>query len=556
MRSDEMKKGLARAPHRSLLYALGLTKEEIARPLIGIANSVNEIIPGHIHLSRIAEAAKAGVRAAGGTPLEFGTIGVCDGLAMDHMGMKYSLGSRELIADSVEVMAMGTPFDGIVLIANCDKIVPGMLIAAVRLNIPAVIVSGGPMLAGDVGSKKRGLENVFEGVGALKSGKMSESELEELELCACPGAGSCAGLYTANTMNCLSEALGIALPGNGTVPAVHADRVRLATHAGTAIMERVRDGLKPRDIMTKAAFLNAIAVDMAIGGSTNTALHLTAIAYYGGVEVTLHDFDRLSDRVPHLCNLAPAGPDHMEDLHRAGGIQAVMNELAKGKHVDTSLKTVSGLTVREQIANAAVRDAAVISPIGKPRHSSGGLTILRGNLAPDGAIVKSAAVIPEMAVHEGPARVFESEEEAQEAILNRKIKEGDVVVIRYEGPKGGPGMREMLTPTSTIAGMGLDRSVALITDGRFSGASRGASIGHVSPEAAAFGPIAAVREGDRIEIDIPRKKLTLKIEDRELERRLAELKAKGEREPKIRIGYMRRYATLVSSAAQGAVYPR
>jgi dihydroxy-acid dehydratase len=555
MRSDEMKKGLARAPHRSLLYALGLTKEEIERPLIGIANSVNEIIPGHIHLARIAEAAKAGVRAAGGTPLEFGTIGVCDGLAMDHVGMKYSLGSRELIADSVEVMAMGTPFDGIVLIANCDKIVPGMLIAAVRLNIPAVIVSGGPMLAGDIGAKKRGLENVFEGVGALKSGRMSEEELEELELCACPGAGSCAGLYTANTMNCLSEALGIALPGNGTVPAVHADRVRLATRAGVAVMERVRDGLRPRDILTKAAFLNAIAVDMAIGGSTNTALHLTAIAYYGGVKVTLDDFDRLSDRVPHLCNLAPAGPDHMEDLHRAGGIPAVMNELAKGKHIDTSLRTVSGLTVREQIANSAVRDAAVISPIGKPKHSSGGLTVLRGNLAPDGAVVKSAAVIPEMAVHEGPARVFESEEEAQEAILNRKIKEGDVVVIRYEGPKGGPGMREMLTPTSTIAGMGLDRSVALITDGRFSGASRGASIGHVSPEAAVFGPIAAVREGDRIRIDIPGKRLTLKIEDRELERRLADLKAKGERKPNIESGYMRRYAMLVSSAAEGAVYP-
>jgi dihydroxy-acid dehydratase len=555
MRSDEMKKGLARAPHRSLLYALGLTKEEIERPLIGIANSVNEIIPGHIHLARIAEAAKAGVRSAGGTPLEFGTIGVCDGLAMDHVGMKYSLGSRELIADSVEVMAMGTPFDGIVLIANCDKIVPGMLISAVRLNIPALIVSGGPMLAGDVGSKKRGLENVFEGVGALKSGRMSEAELEELELCACPGAGSCAGLYTANTMNCLSEALGMALPGNGTIPAVYADRVRLATRAGAAIMDRVREGLRPRDILTKAAFLNAIAVDMAIGGSTNTALHITAIAYYGGVNVTLDDFDRVSDRVPHLCNLAPAGSDHMEDLHKAGGIPAVMNELAKGKHIDTSLKTVSGLTVGEQIANAAVKNAAVIAPIGEPRHSSGGLTILRGNLAPDGAIVKSAAVIPEMMSHEGPARVFESEEEAQEAILNRKIKEGDVVVIRYEGPKGGPGMREMLTPTSTIAGMGLDRSVALITDGRFSGASRGASIGHVSPEAAAFGPIAAVREGDRIRIDIPGKRLTLIIDDRELERRLAGLKAKGERKPNIESGYMRRYATLVSSAAEGAVFP-
>jgi dihydroxy-acid dehydratase len=555
MRSDAMKKGVARAPHRSLLYALGLTKNEIDRPIIGVVNSANEIIPGHIHLNRLTEAVKAGVRLAGGTPLEFGTIGVCDGLAMDHVGMKYSLGSRELIADSIEVMAMGTPFDGLVLVANCDKIVPGMLIAAMRMNIPSVLLSGGPMLAGTVGSKKLGLDKVFEAVGRYKSGKMNDGELEELETCACPGAGSCSGLYTANTMNCLSEALGLALPGNGTIPAVHADRVRLAKLAGMTVMDRVRDGMKPRDIMTKTAFMNTIAVDMAIGGSTNTALHIPAIAYYGGVEVSLDDFDRISTQVPHLCNLAPSGPDHMEDLHRAGGIPAVMNELARGNHIDTSLMTVTGTSLAQVIKGSPVKDPNVITPVDKPRHATGGLTVLRGNLAPDGCIVKSAAVVPEMMVHEGPARVFESEEETVEAIMEGKIREGDVVVIRYEGPKGGPGMREMLTPTSAIAGMGLDKSVALITDGRFSGATRGSSVGHVSPEAAAFGPIAAVREGDRIEVNIRRKTLTLKIGEGELKKRIDEIRARGERKPNITSGYMRRYAMLVSSAATGAVFP-
>ena len=555
MRSDAMKKGVARAPHRSLLYALGLTKNEIDRPIIGVVNSANEIIPGHIHLNRLTEAVKAGVRLAGGTPLEFGTIGVCDGLAMDHIGMKYSLGSRELIADSIEVMAMGTPFDGLVLVANCDKIVPGMLIAAMRMNIPSVLLSGGPMLAGAVGSKKLGLDKVFEAVGKHKSGKMNDGELEELETCACPGAGSCSGLFTANTMNCLSEALGLALPGNGTIPAVHADRVRLAKLAGMAVMDRVRDGMKPRDIATKTAFMNTIAVDMAIGGSTNTALHIPAIAYYGGVDISLDDFDRISTRVPHLCNLAPAGPDHMEDLHRAGGIPAVMNELARGNHIDTSLMTVAGISLARIIEGSPVKDPNVITPVDKPRHATGGLTVLRGNLAPDGCIVKSAAVVPEMMVHEGPARVFESEEETVEAVMEGKIREGDVVVIRYEGPKGGPGMREMLTPTSAIAGMGLDKSVALITDGRFSGATRGSSVGHVSPEAAAFGPIAAVREGDRIEVNIRRKTLTLKIGEGELKKRIDEIKARGESKPNITSGYMRRYAMLVSSAATGAVFP-
>jgi len=470
MRSDVIKDGTRRAPHRSLLYALGLTREEIGRPLIGVVNSANEIIPGHIHLDRISEAVKAGIRVAGGTPLEFSTIGICDGLAMDHIGMKYSLGSRELIADSIEAVSIGTPFDGLVLIPNCDKI--------------------------------------------------SDAELEELERCACPGAGSCSGLYTANSMNCLTEALGMGLAGNGTIPAVHSDRIRIAKDAGRAIMALVRDNMCPRDIMTKEAFLNAISVDMALGGSTNTALHIPAIAYYGEVDITLDDFERQSEKVPHLCNLAPAGPDHMEDLHRAGGIPAVMNELAKKGHLFTGLKTVSGKSIGQLIEHSTVKDESVISPIERPRHTSGGLTVLKGNLAPEGSIVKSAAVVPEMMVHEGPARIFESEEQAVDAILSESINEGDVIVIRYEGPKGGPGMREMLTPTSTIAGMGRDKSVALITDGRFSGATRGASIGHVSPEAAAFGPIAAVREGDRIEINIHEKRITLKVSDEELQARI------------------------------------
>jgi dihydroxy-acid dehydratase len=555
MRSDVMKKGIARAPHRSLLYALGLTKEEIAKPIIGVVNSANEIIPGHIHLNLIAEAVKAGIRAAGGTPLEFSTIGLCDGLAMGHIGMKYSLGSRELIADSIEAVSMGTPFDGLVMIPNCDKIVPGMLIAAIRLNLPTIVVSGGPMLAGEMDHEKLGLDNVFEAVGRYKSGKISEEELDVLERCACPGAGSCSGMYTANTMNCLTEALGMGLSGNGTIPAVHADRIRLAKEAGKAVMALVHKGTKPRDIMTREAFLNAIIIDMALGGSTNTALHIPAIAYYGEIDITLDDFDQQSDKVPHLCNLAPSGPDHMEDLHRAGGIPAVMNELVKKGLLYTKVKTVTGKILGEVIKDTPVKDYAVISSIVKPRHHGGGLTVLKGNLAPEGSIVKSAAVVPDMMVHEGPAKVYESEEEAVDAIMNNRINEGDVIVIRYEGPKGGPGMREMLTPTSAIAGMGLDRSVALITDGRFSGATRGASVGHVSPEAAAFGPIAAVREGDRIEINITEKRLTLKISDDELEKRLNELRSKGERSPNITQGYMYRYSTMVSSAAQGAVFP-
>ncbi len=555
MRSDAMKNGIARAPHRSLLYALGLTKEEIEKPIVGIVNSANEIIPGHIHLDRIAEAAKAGVRAAGGTPMEFSTIGLCDGLAMDHIGMKYSLGSRELIADSIEAVSMGTPFDGLVMITNCDKIVPGMLIAAVRLNIPTVVVSGGPMLAGEMGQKKLGVDNVFEAVGRYKRGKITEDELDELEQCACPGAGSCSGMYTANSMNCLTEALGIGLAGNGTIPAVQADRVRLAKEAGTAVMRCIEKNLRPRDIMTRDSFYNAISVDMALGGSTNTALHIPAIAYYGEVDITLDDFDIQSGKVPHLCSLAPSGPHHMEDLHKAGGIQAVMKELSKKGVLHTDVMTVSGRTVGQQISDAEVKDRTVISPVEDPKHEKGGLTVLKGNLAPDGSIVKSAAVVADMMVHEGPARVYESEEDAVEAILNDEIKEGDVVVIRYEGPKGGPGMREMLTPTSAIAGMGLDKSVALITDGRFSGATRGSSVGHVSPEAAAFGPIAAVREGDRVEINIPEKTLTLRISDKELEKRLEEIRSEGERKPNIQRGYMYRYSTMVSSAAKGAVFP-
>ncbi|UCB45954.1 MAG: dihydroxy-acid dehydratase [Spirochaetota bacterium] len=555
MRSDLMKKGIHRAPHRSLLYALGLTEEEISKPIIGIVNTANEIIPGHIHLHQIAAAAKAGVRAEGGTPLEFPTIGVCDGIAMDHVGMKYSLGSRELIADSVETVAMALPFDGLVLIPNCDKVVPGMLIAAMRLNIPAIVVSGGPMLAGEFNGKKVALDTVFEAVGEIKTGKITDEELSVLESCACPGLGSCSGLYTANTMNCLVEALGIGLPGNGTIPGVMADRIRLAKNAGKTIMARVGDNLCPRDIMKKEAFHNAISVDMAVGGSTNTALHLLAIAYYGEVNLGLEDFDRISQKVPHLCNLSPAGPDHMEDLHRAGGISAVIKELARGEFINTELLTVTGKTVGEVIADAQIKDSSVITSIEKPKHPTGGLTVLYGNLAPEGGIVKSAAVVPEMMTHEGPARVFETEEDAVDAILEGKIHPGDVIVIRYEGPKGGPGMREMLSPTSAVAGVGLDRSVALITDGRFSGATRGAAIGHISPEAASGGPIVAVREGDPIEIDITNKRITLKVPDNEITKRLEKIKNEGPGKPKIDHGYMYRYSQLVSSASKGAVFP-
>ncbi len=553
MRSDSMKTGVTRAPHRSLMKALGLTDEEIARPIIGIANSANDVIPGHAGLNSISESVKAGIRRAGGTPMEFGTIGVCDGIAMGHIGMKYSLGSRELIADSIEVMAMAHPFDGIVLIPNCDKIVPGMLIAAMRLDIPAVVISGGPMLAGCFRGKAVGLDKIFEAVGEVAAGRMTEEDLKELEEVICPGIGSCSGLFTANTMNCLAEALGLALPGNGTVPAVAAERLRLAKLAGERVVELVEKGMTPRRIVTPRSFENAITVDMAIGGSTNTALHLMAIAYYGGVELSLDDFNTISGRTPHLCHLAPGGDDHMEDLHRAGGIPAVMTELSRGDLLHLDELTVTGSTVKENIQGVEVLDREVITSLDAPRHSDGGLAILKGSLAPDGAVVKQSAVDPGMLRHSGPARVFNSEEEGMEAILSRQVKKGEVVVIRYEGPRGGPGMREMLSPTSAIAGVGMDREVALITDGRFSGASRGASIGHISPEAAAGGPIAAVKDGDQIEIDIPGKRLDLKLPDDEIERRLSEIPA---REPKIREGYMARYATLVSSADKGAVFPR
>jgi dihydroxy-acid dehydratase len=550
MRSNLMKKGLEKYPHRSLLKAMGLMDREIDQPLIGIANSFNELIPGHIHLDKITQAAKAGVRLAGGTPLEFGVIGVCDGLAMHHQGMKYSLASRELIADSIEVMAMAHPFDGLVLIPNCDKIIPGMLMAALRLNIPAILVSGGPMLAGRFRGREVDLITVFEGVGAVKAGRMTEAELEELADCACPGCGSCAGMFTANSMNCLSEALGMALPGNGTIPAVAAARLRLAKEAGFKIMDLVQQQLLPRQIATLAAFKNAIAVDMALGCSTNTVLHVPAIAREAGLELSLELFNDISEKTPHLCHLSPGGPHHLEDLDRAGGVPAVMKELLKGGLVSGEPLTVTGAKVVDNLRTAQVLDDQVIRPLAHPYHSQGGIAILYGNLAPQGAVVKQAAVDPQMLVREGTARVFASEEEATEAILGGRIKGGEVVVIRYEGPKGGPGMREMLAPTAAIAGMGLDKEVALLTDGRFSGGTRGAAIGHISPEAAEGGPIALVAEGDRIKIDIPGKTLTLLVEEAELARRQA---AWQPLEPKIKSGYLARYSRLVSSGSRGAV---
>ncbi|HOJ49855.1 MAG TPA: dihydroxy-acid dehydratase [Spirochaetota bacterium] len=554
-RSDLMIKGFERAPHRSLLRADGFTDWEMERPIIGIANSFNEIIPGHIHLDKIVEAVKAGIYAAGGTPVVFNTIGVCDGIAMNHQGMKYSLPSRELIADSIEIMATSHPFDGLVLLASCDKIIPGMLIGAVRLNIPSIFLSGGPMLPGRINNKDMGLDKVFEAVGKLNSGKIDEKELYNYECSACPGAGSCSGMFTANTMSNLAEALGIALPMNGSIPAVFAERVWLAKETGKKIVELVKRDIKPRDIMTKEAFYNAIAVDMALGGSTNTALHIPAIAYYTDVDLTLLDFDKLTDKVPHLTTIAPAGPHHIIDLYYAGGVPAILSELAKSKLIDTSQMTVYGKKMGDMLKEigARIKDESVIRPIDKPVHKTGGLAVLRGNLAPDGAIVKQAAVSEKMLKHSGPARIFESEEDAVEAIMGGKIKRGDVIVIRYEGPKGGPGMREMLSPTSAVAGMGLDEDVALITDGRFSGATRGASIGHVSPEAAARGPIAALKEGDIIEIDIPNKKLNVRLGENEIKERL---KSIGEFKPKIDYGYLARYAKFVSSADKGAVFPK
>jgi len=554
-RSDLMTKGPERAPHRSLLRADGFTDWEMERPIIGIANSFNEIIPGHMHLDKLVDAVKAGIYAAGGTPIVFNTIGVCDGIAMNHVGMKYSLPSRELIADSLEIMAMSHPFDGLVLVASCDKIIPGMLIAAARLNIPSIFLSGGPMLPGKVHGKDTGLDKVFEAVGRFKGGKISQEELDQYECAACPGAGSCSGMFTANTMSNLSEALGMSLPLNGSTPAVYSDRVWLAKQTGYKVLELVNQDIKPRDILTEAGFYNAIAADMALGGSTNTALHIPAIAYYAGLDLTLKDFGKLTEKTPHLTSVAPAGPHHVVDLFYAGGIPAIMAELQKSDLINRQAMTVYGKPMGEMLKEikAGSKDTAIIRSIENPVHKTGGLAVLTGNLAPDGAIVKQAAVAEEMLKHTGPARVFDSEDAAYQAIANAKIEKGDVIVVRYEGPKGGPGMQEMLSPTSTLAGMGMDKEVALITDGRFSGASRGAAIGHISPEAAAKGPLAAIKEGDPIEIDIPNKSLNVQLSDDEIQKRIAAL---PEFEPKIKSGYLARYANMVSSAAKGAVFPR
>jgi dihydroxy-acid dehydratase len=545
-----MKKGLERAPHRSLFKALGLTDQEIERPMIGIANSANEVIPGHLHLQQLSEAVKAGIRMAGGTPLEFYTIGICDGIIMGHEGMKYSLSSRELIADSVESMAMAYPFDGLVLIPNCDKIVPGMLMSAARLNIPAVVISGGPMLAGEFNGNKIDLATVFESVGKVKTGALSKEDLKEIEGCACPGVGACAGMFTANSMNCLAEVLGLALPYNGTIPAVFADRLRLAKESGVQIMNLVKKNIIPSKIFTKNAFENAITVDMAFGGSTNTSLHLPAIAHEAGIPLPLETFNRISDRTPHLCNMSPGGPFHLQDLHRAGGIPALMAELSRKRLIYKDAMTVTGKTVGENIKGKKRFDSEVIRPIENPYHAVGGLVFLFGNLARRGAVVKRSAVDESMLKHQGPARVFDSEESALKVILGRRIRKGEVIVIRYEGPRGGPGFREMLAPTSAIAGVGMDKEVALLTDGRFSGASRGAAIGHISPEAAEGGPIAIVRNGDMIEIDIPNKKLNLLISDEEMKKRLSQWKPL-KKELK---GYLKRYARLVTSPDTGAIF--
>jgi len=554
-RSDLMTKGPERAPHRSLLRAEGFTDWEMERPMIGIANSFNEIIPGHSHLDKLADAVKAGIYAAGGTPVVFNTIGVCDGIAMNHVGMKYSLPSRELIADSIEIMAMAHPFDGLVLMASCDKIIPGMLIAAARLNIPSIFLPGGPMLPGRLRGKDTGLDKVFEAVGRFRGGRITAGELKKYECAACPGAGSCAGMFTANTMSNLSEALGMTLPFGGSAPAVYADRTWIAKQTGHAAVQLVKNKIRPRDIMTRAAFHNAIATDMALGGSTNSALHLPAIAYYAEVDVTLADFGKFTDKTPHLTSLAPAGPHHVVDFFHAGGVPAVLSELRKGGLIHEQAMTVFGKPVGKMLdaIKAGTRDTAVIRTLKNPVHRTGSLAVLTGNLAPQGAIVKQAAVSEEMLKHSGPARIFNSEEEAFKAIVAGTVRQGDVVVVRYEGPRGGPGMQEMLSPTAALAGMGLDKQVALITDGRFSGASRGAAIGHISPEAAARGPIAALQEGDTIAIDIPAKTLNVKLSAKEIKKRLAAL---PEFKAKIRSGYLARYAALVSSADKGAVFPR
>ena len=550
MKSDSVKKGISQAPHRSLFNALGMTEEELKKPLVGIVSSYNEIVPGHMNLDKIVEAVKLGVAMAGGTPIVFPAIAVCDGIAMGHIGMKYSLVTRDLIADSTECVALAHAFDALVMVPNCDKNVPGLLMAAARVNVPTVFVSGGPMLAGHVKGQRRSLSSMFEAVGAHAAGTMTDEEVKEFENKVCPTCGSCSGMYTANSMNCLTEAIGMGLRGNGTIPAVYSDRIRLAKHAGMKVMELYEKNIRPRDIMTEEAFKNALTVDMALGCSTNTMLHLPAIANECGVDLNLDIANEISAKTPNLCHLAPAGPTYMEQLNEAGGVYAVMKELTKKNLLNTDLITWTGKTVGENIKDAVNKDTEVIRPAENPYSETGGIAVLRGNLAPDSGVVKRSAVVPEMMVHEGPARVFDCEEDAIAAITGGKIVAGDVVVIRYEGPKGGPGMREMLNPTSAIAGMGLGSSVALITDGRFSGASRGASIGHVSPEAAVGGNIALVEEGDIIKINIPENTLNVDISDEELERRRAKWQP---REPKVTTGYLARYANMVTSANKGAI---
>jgi dihydroxy-acid dehydratase len=549
MRSHKVTQGVERTPHRSLFKAMGYTDQELSQPLIGVVNSHSEIIPGHIHLNTITEAVKAGIRTAGGTPVEFGAIGVCDGIAMGHEGMKYSLASRELIADSCETMALAHAFDGMVFIPNCDKIVPGMLMAAARLNIPSIFVSGGPMLSTNLNGKDLDLNSAFEAVGSFMAGTMDEAGVKEIEDNACPGCGSCSGMFTANSMNCLTEAIGMALPGNGTIPAVYAGRIRLAKETGMQIVDLVKKDIKPSDIMTEAALKNALTTDMALGCSSNSVLHLTAIAKERGLPLKLQMLNEISEQTPNLCRLAPAGSHHVQDLHAAGGVQALLAELLKHGALEGNVLTATGKTLAENVKGVAIQDEAVIHPYDKPYSQTGGLAILFGNLAAEGAVVKRSAVAPEMLKHKGPARVFNSEDEAIAAIYEKKIQSGDVVVIRYEGPKGGPGMREMLSPTSAIAGMGLDKEVALITDGRFSGATRGASIGHVSPEGASGGVIGLVEDGDEIEIDIPNYSIRLLVDDGELERRRANWTAP---EPRIKTGWLARYGKLVSSASEGA----
>ena len=548
MKSDAVKKGIATAPQRSLFNALGLTEEELQKPLVGIVSSYNEIVPGHMNIDKIVEAVKLGVAMAGGTPIVFPAIAVCDGIAMGHVGMKYSLVTRDLIADSTECMATAHQFDALVMVPNCDKNVPGLLMAAARVNVPTVFVSGGPMLAGHVKGQKTSLSSMFEAVGAHAAGKMTEEDVDDYVCNACPTCGSCSGMYTANSMNCLTEAIGMGLQGNGTIPAVYSQRLKLAKHAGMKVMELLEKNIRPRDILTKAAFENALTVDMALGCSTNTMLHLPAIAHEAGVEINLDIANQISEKTPNLCHLAPAGHHYMEELNEAGGIYAVMNELAELGLLHTDLITATGKTVGENIKGCTVKDTEIIRPVENAYSQTGGIAVLRGNIAPDSCVVKRSAVVPEMMVHEGPARVFDCEEDAIKAITGGQIVEGDVVVIRYEGPKGGPGMREMLNPTSAIAGMGLGSSVALITDGRFSGASRGASIGHVSPEAAVGGPIALVEEGDIISINIPENTINVKVSDEELAKRKANWAPK---EPKVKTGYLARYASMVTSGKLG-----